>query len=343
MAEKTFTQYEALKKDPIFLSFNEFACQHPSGSFFQSGNFFQLCEQVAEFKPVLFVALGNDGKIAGTLLSLFQVNGSGWKAWLSRRLITWGGPLVAAGSMEAQQENASRLLEAAKRFARHRAIYMEFRNLYDTSGFRDVFEKAGFDYEPRLSYVLRTDNEQEVNRRLSRNRKRQIKSSLSVGAEVAEAESEEEVIAFYRLLKQLYVEKVRKPLAGPDLFLRFWRSTAGKFFVIKFNGEVVGGNVCPVFGNRTVYEWYRCGKDNLAKGLYPNVMATWAPIKFAAKNGFQHFDFMGAGRPGVRYGVRDFKARFGGEEVCFGRYSMALNKPLYRVGKWGMKIYQKVR
>lgn len=62
-----------------------------------------------------------------------------------------------------------------------------------------------FTYEPHLNYILPTDGESAVENRLSRNRKRQIKSSL--------------------------------------------------FFIVKYKGEVVGGNVCPVFANRTVYEW----------------------------------------------------------------------------------------
>lgn len=35
-------------------------------------------------------------------------------------------------------------------------------------------------------------------------------------------------------------------------------------------------------------------------------------------NGYRLYDF-GTGRPDVEYGVRDFKAKFGGELVCYGR------------------------
>lgn len=343
MTIKAFTDFRALQSDKLYFPFRAFVEQDPNGSYFQSGDFFQLCAQAAEFQPVLFVAQGGNGQITGTLLSLVQVSGSGLKAWFSRRMTAWGGPLTGGGALEGRRACARQLLEAARQYALEHAIYMEFRNLHDTSEFRDIFEGAGFDYIPYLNFLLRTEDKTEVSRLMSRSRKRQIKSSLAAGAEIAEAGSEEEVMAFYQLLRQLYAEKVKKPLAGPDLFLRFWRLAAGKFFIVKYQGEVVGGNVCPVFGNRTVYEWYRCGRDSLRKDLHPSVLATWAPIEFAAGNGFQHFDFMGAGRPDEAYGVREFKARFGGEEVCYGRYSLVLDKALYSIGKLGIKIYQMTR
>ena len=50
---------------------------------------------------------------------------------------------------------------------------------------------------------------------------------------------------------------------------------------------------------------------------------------------------MGAGKPDEAYGVRDFKARFGGEQVEHGRF-LYINKPLlYRVGKFGVKLLKK--
>jgi lipid II:glycine glycyltransferase (peptidoglycan interpeptide bridge formation enzyme) len=50
---------------------------------------------------------------------------------------------------------------------------------------------------------------------------------------------------------------------------------------------------------------------------------------------------MGAGKPEETYGVRDFKARFGGELVEHGRY-LCVRKPLlYWLGKMGVKLMKK--
>jgi hypothetical protein len=59
-------------------------------------------------------------------------------------------------------------------------------------------------------------------------------------------------------------------------------------------------------------------------------------IQYAIQHQLPVFDTMGAGKPGVPYGVRDFKLRFGGDLVEHGRF-LHINKPtLYRLGVWAL-------
>ena len=54
------------------------------------------------------------------------------------------------------------------------------------------------------------------------------------------------------------------------------------------------------------------------------------------------FDMMGAGKPDDGgYGVRDFKLKFGGELVEFGRNIHVCNRLLFSIGKLGVKIMKK--
>jgi len=64
--------------------------------------------------------------------------------------------------------------------------------------------------------------------------------------------------------------------------------------------------------------------------------------RYAVQNGYQHFDMMGAGKPNDGYGVRDFKAKFGGQLVEYGRFLYVLNPLLYNIGKLGVKLLKKV-
>jgi lipid II:glycine glycyltransferase (peptidoglycan interpeptide bridge formation enzyme) len=72
-------------------------------------------------------------------------------------------------------------------------------------------------------------------------------------------------------------------------------------------------------------------------------MATYAAMEYALLNGMALFDFMGAGSPDEAYGVREFKSRFGGEEVEHGRFILILNPIMYSVGKIGLKILAKIK
>ena len=321
----------------------DFVAAHPEGNFFQSPAFFDFIKTVKGYRPFQMVAK-KDGRVIGSLLGVFQSNGGNVKSWLSRRLIIWGGPLVQAKSVEEEKECFAEFLKALKQYASGKAIFTEFRNFFDLRPYQEIFENAGFEFRPHLNFLVKTDEEAAVRKRVSKSRMRQIKSSLKLGATIEEATDEAEVMAFYDILQVLYQEKVKKPLPGAELFLNFYRSPdLCKFFVIKYENEVIGGILCPIFAGKVIYEWYVCGNDGMIKGLHPSVLATWAPIQYGFQNGYDHFDFMGAGKPDEDYGVREFKARFGGEEVGFGRFYMIMNKSLYQVGQLGLKVYQKIR
>lgn len=315
----------------------------PTGNYFQSADFFRFIETVNGYKPFLLLALGSEAQILGSLMGVIQSDGGGLKSWFSRRMIIWAGPIVPENPAFDKTDVAKKLLLALKKHAQGNAIFIEFRNFFDCSHLHSAFEAAGFRFRPHLNYLVKTDDDAAVRSRMSSNRRRQIKTSLAAGATITEPESEEDVLALYRILETLYKEKVKKPLPGPDLFVNLWKSPQAKVFLVKYEGKVVGGSIGPVYRDKVLYQWYVCGENGTVSGVHPSVLASWAPIEYGVKHGFQHFDFMGAGRPEEDYGVREFKARFGGEEVCYGRYEMVLNRHLYQVGKLGLKVYQTIR
>lgn len=91
----------------------------------------------------------------------------------------------------------------------------------------------------------------------------------------------------------------------------------------------------------TVYEWFECGLNADYKEQYPSVMATWAGMQYANEHGCARYDMMGAGVPGVPYGVRDFKSEFGGELVEHGRFLCVNNPVLYKMGVLAVKLLKR--
>ena len=96
--------------------------------------------------------------------------------------------------------------------------------------------------------------------------------------------------------------------------------------------------MCPILKGKAIYEFYVCGLDEEYKEQYPSVMATWSAMEYANQNNIPVFDFMGAGKPYEQYGVREFKARFGGELVEYGRFLKINNHLLYNLGKTWIKV-----
>ena len=338
MQIKCYSAYQQFRASGLIKAFDRFIAEHPHSNYFQSTAFLELLEELPDYRGFVLLASDDNGVVKGALTGSLQTNGQGLKSWFSRRIIVYGGPVVE----EESPVIASAILQHLIEFASKRATYIEIRNLFDTSPMKSAFKAVGFEYRPHLNILVKTNDREALLGKISKSRLRQIKSSLKAGAAISEPESREEVLAFYGILKSLYQEKVKKPLPGPELFLKLWKAAYGKLFLVKYDGQVVGGMACPVFKNRVIYEWYVCGLDGRVKGVYPSVLATWSAIDYALKNKLEYFDFLGAGPPDKDYGVREFKARFGGEQVNYGRYHLILDKMLYRVGTLGLKAYKRV-
>lgn len=314
--------------------FDEFVANHPDGNYFQSLAYLKLMSRMNNI-PIAILVEDDNNQICGILSGTLLKEGKGIKGKISTRIIITGGPLISNNDHSV----ADLLLnELISKYAAT-STYFEFRNLFSLTSYLDIFNKYGFKFKPHLNYLVLLDEEKAVKKRMSESKVRQIKSSLKAGVTISEVKDIYEVNDLYAILKKLYIEKVKKPLPGVELFQYFFQMNHGKIFIIQKDDKIIGGIICPIFKNKTIYEWYICGLDGMEKGIYPSVMATWAPIEFGLKNGIKYFDFLGAGSPDADYGVREFKEKFGGELVENGRF-IRINKPLvYQLGKWGLKLY----
>jgi lipid II:glycine glycyltransferase (peptidoglycan interpeptide bridge formation enzyme) len=72
-------------------------------------------------------------------------------------------------------------------------------------------------------------------------------------------------------------------------------------------------------------------------------MLIWHILEWGAGHGYRLYDFGGAGKPGEAYGVRDFKAKFGGELVCYGRNVCEHAPQLLKFSKLGYSLYRKLK
>ena len=69
----------------------------------------------------------------------------------------------------------------------------------------------------------------------------------------------------------------------------------------------------------------------------------WNAIVWAKEKGFQVFDFGGGGEPGVAYGVRDYKMKYGCEIYDYGRMLYTHRPITYHCAQWAYKFYHKIK
>lgn len=329
---------------PDTARWRDFVLGQPLGSFFHLPEFVKFYRACfgKEAVQLLFATEGEE--LTGLLVLVKPGEYGGLKKLMASRTVVYGGPLVKASlPVNEQQQVVEQLLQGLRSLNRLGA-YVQFRNFYDTAPFQSAYTHAGYRYQKRLNSIVDTTDAAAVWRGYSPSRRREVQRSLRNGAVVRAARSVAEVQAFYQLLRELYRKKVRKPLPPERFFTLFFEllqpAGLGTIQLVWFHDRVVGGIVCPVTPGRCVYEWYVCGEDVAlrSEGIFPSVLATQAGIDYAVQNNIPQFDFMGLGQPHKPYGVRDFKLRFGGQTVEYGRYNRIENRWQFRLAEMGYNV-----
>jgi serine/alanine adding enzyme len=225
-----------------------------------------------------------------------------------------------------------------------RVLFTELRNLSDLTHIQLVFLDHGFSYEDHLNYLIALDRPlDEIFLEIGRRTRKQIRHGIRRGdVVIEEATTREQIDTCYRLLKRTYAS-ARVPLADRSLFTAAFDVLA-PIGMVKFPMAWVG-DICVAASvelvyRDTIYGWYG-GVDRRYVSYTPNELLMWHILKWGAESGYRIYDFGGAGKPDEEYGVRTFKAKFGGRLVCFGRN--VCNHAPWRlaVSKNGYAFYQR--
>jgi len=352
--------FELITDPQVLLArgWDAFIAAHPDGTVFQSPDMHELFGKTDRMKPVMIgVADEGSGTLKGILSGVIIRELSGLAGYFSSRTVIYGGPLIDPGS-PGRQEILGLILDGLISMVKNHSIFIQFRNFSNQEEYKAVFFEKGFVFRDRLNLIVDTSSYEMIKKHMSPSRLRQIKKGLGIGqldswtvgqldrgktvAKIITPENIGQVREFYDILLDLYRHKVKKPLPAWDFFEQFYHiSLAGKLGTIQlvwYQGKIIGGILAPVTPGKTIYEWYVCGLDHQYREVHPSVLATWAALDYAVKNNIPRFDFMGVGVPDREYGVRDFKSRFGGEMVNYGRFARVNNRLFYVISEIGYNI-----
>jgi len=306
-----------------------------TASWFQTREAVDFYLQLPKEMHVAVCAVEEEGELKGVAVAYVAWNGGPIGRRFTRRAIVEGGPMLADDISDAALEQ---LLSALREQLREQAIYIEIRNFEDYGSWRPMFLRCGFAYAPHYNYHVPTSSVAAIEEKLSKSRRRNIVAAQRAGSKIVTAPSAEQLREFYQILHGLYTRKVRTPLWSAGFFEKLAEQKNTRIILVEHEGRIVSGTACVCLPERRMYEWYVCGDDERYPDIYPSSFATYSAIRYAAEHGFERFDMMGAGSPDEPSGIREFKGRFGGDLVEYGRF-LHVNKPLlYKIGVCGVKL-----
>ena len=225
------------------------------------------------------------------------------------------------------------------------SLFTELRNLTDLSDIQPELCQCGFVFEKHLNYLIDLNcSTEELLQRIGSRTRKNIRRGLRKGnVSVEQVTDRSKLNVWYGLIQKTY-RSAGVPLADRSLFEAAYDILQPKgmitFWLAHIGAEYVAASAELLFKD-VIYGWYGGVNRDYAKEM-PGEMLMWQILEWGAMNGYKTYDFGGAGKPGEDYGVRDFKAKFGGQLVCFGRYTKIHSPHLLRLSEWGYDIYQKI-
>ena len=320
----------------------KFVSVHPNGNIFQTPEMYQLYQSERNFNPILIIIENEKKEILGLLLSGVQKE-KGLLSLFSSRAIVIGGPLILDGNINIFDS----ILKSYSKIIGKKVIYSQFRNIWDTVKSKIIFENNNFIYEDHLDIIIDLSKGKFILwEEIKSTRKKQIKRAYNIGitTRMVHFLTNEEMEKCYNILKKVY-QKALLPFPTLSFFKNaqeiFSKNNIYNVILDYYQNEIIGFRIVLCYKN-LVYDWYAASdEDHYDK--YPNDILPWELWCWAIDNGYERFDFGGAGKPNIPYGVRDYKLKFGGKLECFGRYEI-INKPLlYNFAKFGFKILRKFK
>lgn len=314
-----------------------FVSDHPQGTVFQTPQMFEAYKATTNYKP-LVTACFEGNSLMGILLAVVQKEYGGFIGKFSARSIIWGGPLIKEGNLDIFQS----LLDAYDREAKKKAIYSQFRNMTDWTWATPIYNSCKYLQEDHLNIIINLKkSEDELWKSVHSKRRNEIRRAYKEKLEFSIHQDENTLESGYNILHEVY-KYAKLPFPDISLFKNILAQSTDDFglkiFAAEYNSTIIGAMFALVYKNR-IYDWY-AGSYRDSRDKYPNDLIPWEVMKWGKLNGYEIFDFGGAGRPGIPYGVRDYKLKYGGQLVNFGRWEKVHQPISMVIAKSGFKIWR---
>lgn len=325
-----------------------FVDDHPQGNIFHTPEIFDVFSRTKGYQTSFWAIKGDGQEILAMLMPVQVTLVNGPLRYFTTRAVSYGS--VLAVNDYRGQEALALLLKTYNHHVPIWPIFTELRNNSDQTKMQSVFHQHGYAYEDHLNYLIDLDREPDVVlQSFNDDARRRIRKSLKRGVlTIKEINNRSEIATFYSLLQKTY-HYARVPLVDISLFEAAFDILLPKKmirFVMAYIDDIPVTASVSLLYKDVIYGWYN-GTDRDYRSYSPNEFEVWELINWGIENGYHTFDFGGAGRPNEKYGVRDFKAKFNGKLVNYGRnayvhdpFRMKLSKMSYGLARFSMENYK---
>lgn len=314
---------------------------HPHGTVFHTPYMYDVWLNVRGYEPYAFFALNKNGQIAAIVCGFIQTVSRRVLSILSTRSVQLQSPLFTnIRSLEA-------VIEAYKCYAKKKKVlYTEVRNHYIDERYNDCMPKLGYVWEGHYNILKEMPNSTEdLWKQIKRKRKDGINKAKKFDFVLSDKIRDDTIDALISLLSVKYRD-LGLPIPDRAFFencLSFDDDCNCQYF------HLIDNNVARIvllsfrYKNTLHAVYIGIDSDKSFMNKRPVDYFYYKLMEYCVENDILIFDWMGAGKPGIPYGVRDFKLQYGGELVDFGRYQFKHRPVLLFVATKAFRMIQSFR
>ena len=264
------------------------------GSVLHSALTFRSYESNKTCKPYMFVAYDDEGKELGHILVIKRRRFTFVPLMLSF-WYTINGEGVYSSHCADREKLFTIFLEKVLDMFDFRHTFIKVQNIEDSRFAYGTLRGHGFVpiRDLRMYISLHSKAPQE---RLTRAYRAHIRKAESDGVTYHRATTQEDIDEGIQLLHNYYISKTRRLPTKKSLDIMLHNtdgtlSERAKMFIVTYKGKAIGSSYC-LYDNERAYLAYSCGLRKSHPMQYPGIMAIWAALSDAHKQGFAHFEFL---------------------------------------------------
>jgi CelD/BcsL family acetyltransferase involved in cellulose biosynthesis len=305
--------------DQMHEAWDRFVDRHPKGSIFHLSPMIRAYQAARGHAVLPLAAVDPAGEITALLVAVRVQTLPDPFGRVSSRSIYYAEPLCDddPGSIEA----LAKLIARHDMFVGGRVLFSEVRPLLAPGPERAALELCGYEFQEYLNYVVDlSPSLEELWMQMRKSARRGVRQCERRGFHIRELDTPGSIEQLYYFLKATY-RNARVPVADRSLFEAAFAELHPRGMIkliATYDGDrPVAMDSLLNYKGRS-FAWY--GGLERITGVSPFDYVQWYELAWAKENGYSLYDFGGAGWPNEPYGVREYKAKFGGELVCYGRY-----------------------
>ncbi len=320
-------------------AWDAFVQSHPAGNVFHLSGMHRAFNDASKYASLAVGAVDACGDIQAMIVPVRVDTGTSLTRKFTSRAVMFGEPLCYPN--ETSIEATRRLLEHHDSTVSRDVLFTEIRSLRKKISDCPILADSGYEPKSFCNYIVDLSlSQDDLWSKIGKQMRGNISRSQRRGI-VIETGNSRELVERARLQIQRSHRRSIVPTPRIDLFESVQRHLGDvlQVRVATYEGADVAGTIGLAWNDR-FFSWF--GGTSRPSALHPFACIVWDEIKWAHDHGFRYYDFGGAGDVNCAYGPREFKSRFHGELVHYGRCCKVHSPRLLAIAEGGYRSLKRI-